>query len=347
MSVALIQEVRFGIGFKKQADLVTALVAADMVSLRHTNEEIIQAQPINEDDAADLGKGVYITNQYPSHIQAGGPFNGRLTSESGAIISAFGIGKATKATAGDGFKYTCAAPSLATDGLDLPATTMAVQIRTGGSAITDKALIGVCCEEFGVQLKQGKGRDNATFTSQWIGTGKYANPSAITMPAFYDENSLNAGGVTALTLIGFNYLTNLRFVSVDFGWKNNIRDESGYYPGSGSQDGFQVKGRMRRGVPQITLRVTVECDSGSNEEDLLLAQTEGTGVITVVGAAIGAAFHTWKITFHRLTVKAAPIGNTDGIASYSLEYSVMEHASNGVLTIEATTGIDDILVEAS
>jgi len=58
MSVALIQEVVSAIGFHKQDDLTTPLVASDMVSLRQTNEEIIQARPNNEDDANDLGKDV-------------------------------------------------------------------------------------------------------------------------------------------------------------------------------------------------------------------------------------------------------------------------------------------------
>lgn len=351
MSVALIQEVRFAIGFKKQTDLTTPLIAADMVSLRQTNTELIQASPINEDDATDLGKGVYVTNTYASHWTAGGPWNGRQTAEALTIITAFAIGVLTSkaATTGvGGFLYTFDEPILATSGLDLPVTTMAVQIRTGGSAITDKAIVGVACEEFGINFRTGPGRDNATFTSTWLGTGKNVKPSTITIPAAYDENSLNAGGITSLTFIGFNYLTNKRFVNFDFKWKNNIRDQSSYFPGSGTQSTFQLRGRIRRAAPTITLTAQVECDSGSSEEDLLLAQTEGTGVLHVTGAQVGAGpeFYGWKITFHRLSVKATPIADADGIASYQMEYFVMEHASNGVLTIEAITSLDDILTAA-
>jgi len=352
MSVALIQEVRQAIGFKQQSNLTTPLLAADMVSLRQTNTELVQARPINEDDQNDLGKGVYVTNTFPSHWEAGGPWNGRQTSQALAIISAFGIGIRTSKTATvatGGFVYVFDEPVFATAGLDLPVTTMAVQIRTGGSAITDKAIAGLACEEFGINYRLGPGRDNATFTSQWLGTGTNDKPSTITIPTIYDEASLNAGGITALTICGFNYLTNKRFANVDFRWKNNIRDNSSYFPGSGSQDGYQLRGRMRRGTPTITLTATVECDSGSSEEDYLLAQTEGTGVITCEGAVIdgGPEKHQYEITFHRLSMKATPIGESDGIAAYNIEYFVMEHPSNGVLTIEAITDLDNILTVAT
>lgn len=98
----------------------------------------------------------------------------------------------------------------------------------------------------------------------------------------------------------------------------------------------------------ITLRATVEADSGSNEEDLLLAGTEGTGVITCAGAVIGAGTdtHKWQITFHRLRARLTPLGEADGIAAYNIEYTVLEHSTNGVLTIEAITEQDTILTAA-
>jgi len=350
MSVALLQELRFAVGFKQQTDLVTPLVAADMVSLRQTNSELIQAQPINEDDSADYGKGVYATQTFPSHWQAAGPWNGRLSAEALAIITGFALGKYTSkaATTGvGGFLYTYAEPIFSTDGIALPSTTMATQIRTGGSAITDKAIVGVACEEFGLTFRLGPGRDNAGFTSQWTGTGQNVKPSAIVMPTIYDENTMNAGGITELTLLGFDYLANKRFVSMDFKWKNNIRT-SGFFPGSGSQGGYQIQGRLRRGVPTITLTAVVECDSGSSEEDALLAQTTGTGVIHVTGAQVGAGpeFFGWKVTFHKLSVKSSPISDSDGIASYQLEYFLLQDSSLGVMTIEAITSLDDILTVA-
>jgi hypothetical protein len=342
MSVALLQDTRFSISYKKQVDLVTALTATDMWTLELTNDDPIGIQPINEDNAADKGKGVYATQTYPSHIASNGSWNGRLTSEAACMLTTFGIGATTKVAAGTGgFKYTSVAPDLLVTGLDLPAASAVVKI----GSVRDILLAGICLEEFGFQLQSGPGRDNATFTSQWLGTGKYTKPSGITQPAAYTEHSLNAGGITALTLVGFDYLASKRFSQTNFNWKNNIRDQSSYFPGSGSQGGYQLRGRMRRGVPGITLTSVVECDSGSNEEDALLAQTVGTGSIILPGAAVsgGGANHQLKVTFHRLLVNVAPIGNADGIASYNITYSVQQHATNGVLTFETICEQDNIL----
>lgn len=351
MSTALTQEVRFAVGFEQQADLVTPLVAANMVSLRQTNTDFVQAQPINEDDGKDLGKGVYVTQTFASYIDSKGNWNGRLSSEALAIITGFALGILTSkaATTGSGgFLYTYHEPIFATSGLDLPVTTMAVQIRTGGSAITDKAIIGAACEEFGLTLKLGPGRDNAGFTSSWLGTGSYAKPSTIVIPAIYAENNMNAGNVTACTFIGFDYLANKRFSNFDFKWKNNIRDNSSFFPGSGNQGGYQLRGRMRRGTPDITLTAQVECDSGSSEEDLLLAQTTGTGRLTIHGAQVGAGPENfgWDIQFFKLAVKATPIGDADGIAVYNVEYFVEQDPTNGVLEIQCITSLDNILTVA-
>jgi hypothetical protein len=341
MGIALSQQLRLAMSYKKQVDLVTPLTAADMWSLRGTAIDL-HAQPVNEDDATDLGKGVYPTTTFPSFIDAGGSWNGRLTSEAACMLTCFGIGATTKTSvATGGFKYTCVAPDLTTSGLDMPVATGVETIGT----VTDKLLVGLACEEFGFQFKTGPGRDSATFTSAWLGTGQYVKPSGITLPTIYAEHSMNAGTITTLTLIGFNYLTNKNFVSAEWGWKNNIRDQSSYYPGSGALSGFQLRGRMRRGVPTITLKCVVECASGSSEEDALLAQTEGTGVITTTGATFagGGGTHQFKVTFQRLRVKASPIGDSDGIASYSLEYSILQHPTNGVLTTEMICEQDTIL----
>ncbi|MEP6961002.1 MAG: hypothetical protein ABI995_02930, partial [Acidobacteriota bacterium] len=283
---ALFQQARLAIGFKQQTDLVTPLLVANLLSLQQTNEELFNATPINQSNVDDLGKGTYPTALYPSHWEAAGPWDGRLTSEAGALLAAFGIGAVAKVatTATGGFKYTADAPDLNVTGLDMPSNTVVVQMGD----VRDILIAGMCCDQFGMTFRTGAGRDNATFTSRWVGTGQNTRPSAITMPAPYDEHSLNAGGISALTLIGFNYITNKRFGEVVFNWQNQIDLEGSRFPGSGSQGGFQIGGRMRRTKPLATLTSTVEAASGSSEEDLLLAGTSGTGVITCLGSQIAA-----------------------------------------------------------
>jgi hypothetical protein len=344
MALALQQDLRLAMGYKKQVDLATPLAAAsDFLTLQLTNTDALGIEPINEDNAQDLGKGVYATNVFPSNINTQGSFNGRMTAEAMALISAFWCGKTTKTTAGSGYKYTHVAPNLQVDGLDLPATSAIVNL----GAVRDLLLAGIVCNSFGFQFQSGPGRDNATFTSSWVGTGAYVKPSGITIPAPYSEHSLNAGGISTLALVGFDYLASKRFVSLNGEFNNNLREQSAYFPGSGSQGGYQLRGRMRRGAPTLGLTAVVECDSGSSEEDALLAQTEGTGVIVVDGPTVGGVAYQFKITYHRLRVLTAPIGDSDGIASYSLTYSVLEHASNGVFTIECTVAQNNILAAAA
>ncbi len=104
---------------------------------------------------------------------------------------------------------------------------------------------------------------------------------------------------------------------------------------------------MRRGAPGITLKTTVECDSGSSEEDALLDQTEGTGIIEFTANGADSSYDSiLKITFHRLRVLATPIKDSDGIAAYDVEYKPLKHTSNGVVTIEVTLAQDNILTAA-
>ena len=337
MALALTQDQWMAIGFKKQVDLVTALTAADMVTLGGTTMDF-NAEPKKQNNATDKGKGVYSTKTFKSHYECGGNWAGIATSQALAIISAFAVGKITKAAAGSGFKYTMVAPDLTADGLDMPVTTIAT--KTG--AVNNKALIGMACEEFGVSLTNATGREGAQFTSSWTGTGKNSKPSGITFPAAYAESEMNAGSLTTLSFIGFDYLASGRMNQFSFSFKNNKR--SGFFPGSGSQSGYQLQGRMRRGVPTITVSGRVECDSGSDEESALLADTEGTGVIAIQGPLIsGSSYHGWKITLHRIQLEATKLGDADGIAAYDVTYTAMQHSTNGVFTIEATTDIDNIL----
>lgn len=346
--IKLFQGIRMAIGFKQQTDLVTPHTAGDMWSLRHTSRDAPQPTFENESDKEDLGKGIYATQLFKKSVDANFSISGRLTSEWGAQLSAFGLAKTVKAAAGAGFKYTSTAFDPDTDGLAMPSTTILAKIGSGGTAILDKALIGMCCEEFGIQAKSGAGRDNSTFSSTWVGTGNYVKPSGIVMPTFASEHVLNAGGMTSITVNGVEYLTSKRFASIDLTWKNNLRLDSGYHPGSGVKDGFQIRGRMRRGVPDVTLKFVVEAETGSAEEQNLIDQVEGTSVITFAGAVIGGGpeTHLLKFTHHRVVPKMNKVGEADGIASYEGEMEVLQHSVNGVLTIEAVCEQDNILAVA-
>ncbi len=341
-----IQEVITALGFKKQSALQTPLVAADMCVLNQTNRELMAPQMEYESDKDDMGKGTpFATQLFPLTARTGGPFNSRLTSEVAAVMGVFGIGLTTKAAAGDGFKYTCSVgTTFAALEADMPVTTFMQACRQGASDVFDFALIGMACEEFSIQLKSGVGRDTAVINSNWIGCGKYASPSTITAPAAYSEHSLNIGGATALTVLGQNYVSTLRFLEGEFRWKNNIMVDKNYVPGGGTQDDFNIMGRMRRGVPEASFRMQVEVVDGSTEWAAFLAQTTGTVVLTIDGATIGAGptKHQLKITLQQVQFKTHTWTESDGIIVADIECDVQLHSSNGILSYEAITELDDI-----
>lgn len=341
--MADIREIKMAIGFHKQTALQTALVAADTWSLRQTNRAVGQPEFVTENDKDDLGKGTpFATQVFKTSQGAVFPWEGRLTSEAAAMLGVFGIGLNAKTTADIGFKYSCKPSVLLTASPDMPATTIVQAIRQGGSDVFDFGLIGMCCEEFTLSLTSSPGRDNATFRSQWIGCGKYASPSTITIPAVTTEHSLSSGAATVITLNGVNYISNARFLSFEMTYKNNIRLDSGYYPGSGSQSGFQLRGRMWRGDPQVTGRYTALFENGSTELDDFLAQTEGTGQITIQGAAMGTAYHKLDINLHRIVTQNVQIGDQNGLVSITADIAFLEHSSNGVLTWDAQCLKDEI-----
>lgn len=341
--MADIRELKTAISFHKQTSLQTALVAADCWSLRQTNRTPAQPQFSTENDKDDIGKGTpFATQVFKNTASSTFPWEARLTSENAAMLGVFGIGLNAKTAADTGFKYSCKPSVLLTASPDMPAATVVSAIRQGGSDVFDYGLAGVCCEEFGITLRSGPGRDNATMRSQWVGCGKYANPSTVTIPAVTTEHSLGAGSATAITLNGTNYLSNARFFEVEFTYKNNIRLDAGYYPGSGSQNGFQLRGRMWRGDPQATLRFSALFENGSTELDDFLAQTEGTARLTLQGAAMGSAYHLLDIQFHRIVYENWEVNDQDGLVAVSVDVACLEHSSNGVLTYDAQCLKDEI-----
>ncbi len=343
--MADIRELRGAISFHKQTALQTALVAADMWSLRQTNRSVGQPKFVTENDREDLGRGTpFPTQVFKQSASTEYPWEGRLTSQSAAMLGVFGIGLQTKAAAGTGWKYTCKPSVLLTASPDMPAATVVQAVRPGASDVFDFGMVGMCLEEFTISLQSSPGRDNATFRSQWVGCGKYANPSGIVIPAVVTEHSLNSGSASAITINGVNYITNARFFSFELNYKNNIRLDRGYYPGSGSQNGFQLRGRMWRGDPNATLKVRALFENGSTELDDFLAQTEGTGSIIIPGAVIGAGPETHKleITLHRTVGENINITDQDGLVAIEADIALLEHAANGVLTYEVTTNKDEI-----
>lgn len=339
-----IQEVYTALGFHKQSALQTPLVAADMWTLAQVNRDVMLPEMAYESNAGDMGKGTpFATQLFPLSARAGGPWNARLSSENAALAGVFGIGLTSKAVSGDGFKYTCSVGTTFADlEVDMPTMTIVQACRQGASDVFDFALVGMAMEELTIQLKSGVDRNTAMLNTTFIGSGVYASPSTIVLPAATTEHSLNIGGATALTILGQNYVSTLRFLEGEFRWKNNIPVERNYVPGGGLQDGFNVMGRMRRGVPEASFRMQVEVVDGSTEWAAFLAQTTGTVVLTIDGAALGVAKHQLKITLHQVQFKTHNWTESDGLIVADIECDVQLKSGTGILSYEATTDTDEI-----
>jgi len=343
------QNLRVGMGFKRQpntgevattaAELQAALTASDLWSLGNSTFSVPFPEFVQENDAGFFGKGhEWSTQVFPTSISIPYAWEYHLTSQNWAQVSVFALGKTIESTPGVGATQYLSTPmDPSVDGVNMKATTFVGDILAGGALeILDIAAVGMVCSGFNLKLERGPGLQNSQLSSQWVGCGKYVNNSGIVIPAATVEQRLGAGSATAITINGVNYITNARFVNMEFGFQNN--PVIGHYPGSGSQSGFDIAGRMRYGERSATFNWQVELEASSAELTDLLAGTEGTTTITVEGPTIVAAIkHTAEIVLHRVRHKAFKIGEIDGFVTAGVETEVMYHPSNGLMTLKAIT----------
>jgi hypothetical protein len=344
------RETLIGISFRQQSALGTPVTnAAEFWRIAKTNASLASVVINTEDDAQDIGKGdEWANNVYLTSKDVNVPLEGYLTSQKLALAFAFGFGKTTKTTPAAGaYTYTCVPADPVADGSNAPLACVVEQIRPGGSSVIDRRLEDCALDSFGFRMNSGVGRQNATINMNWIGSGRETNPSAVTLPAALVEAGLNAGSFT-ISVNGVNYLTGNRFVDCEFNYANNINAEDSFFPGSGTDDGAQVRGRQERGDRAITFRFRARFNSGSTELATFLAQTEGTVALGWTGALItGSTFHGATITGHRTRLRSAAIEDGNGKVIVNCEVVFLKHASNGVITAAITTNADNILAVAT
>src|SRR5690606_8036909 len=149
-------------------------------------------------------------------------------------------------------------------------------------------------------------------TVEFAGSGKVIDSATgITMPAATAEKLLPAASLT-LSINGVDYVTNKNIVSLETGWKNNIRMDAGFFPGSGFQtagDGSTgaIRGRLEFGNRQGNLRFVARFENGSTEYTKLKAQTSGTAVINLQFDVNNSLQITWQ----KITYSVVDIGEQD------------------------------------
>lgn len=344
------QELKIAIGFKKQAgtglaattptQLQTALAAADLWNLNLTAFNAPFPQFTQEDDGAFFGKGSeWVSQIFPTSLDAQWEWPAFLTSQNFAQVIAFAFGTVTPTTPAAGaYQYVATPQDSVANGVNLPATTVVAGIRAGTAGeIIDTALVGMVCAGFTLRIQRGPGLQNTSLTSQWVGSGAYVNNSGIAIPARYAEKRLGAGSASALVINGTNYLTNARFVDLEYTFSNNLSLESGFFPGSGSVAGYDVRGRMRFGRRTHSLRCTVELESTSTELAQLLAGTIGASQIAITGPLItGAVYHKAQLDFPQTRHKGYSLQEADGFTVAQVESDLLDATLGPVIATAIT-----------
>ena len=344
MSTTRLQEVLVCFGKKKQADIVTASVAADMWRFSKLNASLANPKLATENDADEYGKGhEFPTVTFKTAWDVGVTLEKYLGAEIGAWAVCFGLGKVVKTGAGP-YVYTCTPliPS-AGDAADLPYLSYVEQIRPGAGVVVDRQAVGMAIESFQISVGSGPGRANSKISVELVGSGKMIDTATgITMPAATAEKLLPSASLT-LSINGVDYVTNKNIVSLETGWKNNIRMDAGFFPGSGFQtagDGTTgaIRGRLEFGNRAGNLKFVARFMNGSDEYTKLKAQTTGTAVVTLAYDVSNSLQLTWQ----KIAYSVVEIAETDQILTVAVECQPMYDSTNGVLTAVGKCAVDQI-----
>jgi len=341
---ANIRETLIGFGKARQSDIATPNDAADIWRLGKLNAALANPKLNTENDAEEFGKGhEFATQSFQVSWDVNGTLEKYLSAEIAAWAMAFGLGKVVKSGTTPNFIYTCT-PLLPASGdaAELPYFSFVEQIRPGAGVVLDRMAVGCVVEGWTISIGSGPGRANSKLTVELVGSGKFIEPSGITMPAATLEKLLPSASL-ALTINGVNYVTNKNIVSLETSWKNNVRLDAGFYPGSGFQTPGEatsgaIRGRLEFGNRQGTLRFTARFENGSTELTKLRQQTTGTAVISLSYDANNALELTWQ----KVSFATAEVGETDGIVTVAVECLPMWEATNGILSAVAKCNVDEI-----
>lgn len=340
--MANINELIQGWGFKKQADIVTANVLAGIWRHTNLNTKPWAKVPVNEDDRAEIGKGhEFPTQLFKSHYNMPThEISKYASSEFLAWTMAFSLGNVVLTGTGPyTYVITPALGATSTSGLELPYFSFVQQIRPGGSSILDEILLGCAVKGWKLSIKNAPGRASAMCSVECVATGKYTMPSGVTLPAATALHEFNAGMITSLTINGVDYLTGgsgKQFISMDASWDNNFRP--GFFPGSGTQDGYQVQGRFEWGDRTFGLQFVVRVQAGSTEYTRLIGQTTGSATITMASDVS----NSFSMVIQKMGFNVVELGNTDGIVTLQVTGVQLYDATNGLLTVTVITPQNNI-----
>jgi len=135
-----------------------------------------------------------------------------------------------------------------------------------------------------------------------------------------------------------DYVANGRILSGSIAWKNNLMLSAGFFPGSGLQGGYAIRGRLEIGARVPSFTFTTRLVNGSDEYTKLVAQTTGTAVLKVDYDANNSAQWTWQ----QISYQVAENTEADGIVAVTVTVAPQYNATNGILTFVGKCGITGI-----
>jgi hypothetical protein len=332
---ARVQQLVLGLGKAKQTNISTA--SASFLRFKKIDADLTTPKPVFENDAAEIGKGhEFITQTFPSHYEVANRIEKYASAEFATWALAFGLGNVVQSGSGAPYTYTIAPIDPGTT-LELPYFSVVEQVAEGGGSAIDNLLVGCAVEDFTYQFNYGPGRGSSKLTVNWVGSGLLTSPSAVVVPALTTENNMLAASM-ALTVNGVDYVAGKRILSGSIGWKNNLLVNAGFFPGSGLQNGLQVRGRMEIGARVPSFQFTARLLSGSPEYNTLVSQTAGTATLSVQhDAGNSVAF-----TFQQMAFQVVENTEADGIVSVTVTGAPQYNATNGVLSVVTKCGIAGI-----
>lgn len=321
----------------KQVDIETA--NSTLLRLTKTNAQFNSVRLNTENDAADIGKGhEFSTQVFNTSWDATLRVEKYLTSVWAAWAFGFALGGVSEAPP----NYTITPSDPVTDDILLKYFTYAEQIRPGGSAIIDRAAIGMAVSRLELNVSYGPGRASSTLAIDAVGSGLVAKPSGLSIPSSTAEFRLPSASLE-LTALSVNYVTLQRILDLNLVWENNPRMDLGFFPGSGFQapgdgDSGAVRGRIWHGDRRCSFQFNTLIEAGSTEETKQLDGTVGTVTIHLSNGVD----HDLLITLHAVRYSVVEIGDIDGLTKVQVTCESLYDDSNGIITVVVKTNVTGI-----
>jgi hypothetical protein len=333
---ARVQQLILGLGQNKQTGISTA--GATFLRFKKLDTTLTTPKPVFENDAAEIGKGnEFISQTFPSHYDVANRIEKYASAEFVTWACAFGLGNASVTGSAAPYAYTIVPIDPGTT-LELPYFSLVEQVSEGGGKAVDNLYVGCAIEDWTYQFSYGPGRASSKMTVNWVGSGLLTTPSGITVPVLTTENNMLAASMS-LSVNGVDYVASKRILSGTIGWKNNLLLNAGFYPGSGLQNGLQVRGRMEIGARVPTFQFTARLLSGSTEYSTLVAQTTGTATLSVQHDANNSV----SFSFPQMAFQVVENAEADGIVAVTVTGAPQYNTTqNTVISVTTKCGLATI-----